>query len=41
MLSEMMSKKRKKRTEELHKEKKSNQLAMKAEAVRLLKKPRE
>jgi hypothetical protein len=36
-----MSKKRKKKTEELHKEKKSNQRVMKAEGERLLKKPRE
>jgi hypothetical protein len=35
MLLEMMSKKRKRRTEELHKEKRSNQLAMKVEVVRL------
>jgi hypothetical protein len=41
MLSETMSKKRKKKTEELHKEKKWNQLATKVEAVRSLKKQRE
>jgi hypothetical protein len=34
MLLEMMSK-RKRRTEELHKEKRSNQMAMKVEVVRL------
>jgi len=36
-----MSKKRKKKTEELHKEKNLNQLATKVEVVRSLKKQRE
>jgi hypothetical protein len=36
-----MNKKRKRKTEELHKEKKWSHLATKAEAVRSLRKPRE